>query len=155
MNKQQNTIPRSALHEEWKSNYKTFKQNAEDNRLSLAGCLDVISPEPESPYGTDYKQRIIASFYDIDDYDRVILKRVGTFKDIERFKIELKEGLELTLVDEELEVDGIVEQRNDDDYWAVKINPDKIRNVRPIRWNTTSGSRINSMTPSPMAAKSA
>lgn len=51
MNKQQVSIPRSALHEEWKSNYKTFKQNAEDNRLSLAGYLNIISPEPESPYG--------------------------------------------------------------------------------------------------------
>ena len=51
MNKQQNTIPRSALHDEWKSNYKSFKQNAEDNRLSLAGYLNIISPEPESPYG--------------------------------------------------------------------------------------------------------
>ena len=51
MNKQQITIPRNALHEEWKTNYQTFKQNAEDERLSLAGYLNIISPEPESAHG--------------------------------------------------------------------------------------------------------
>ena len=78
-------------------------------------------------------QKMMASFYDINDDSTVSLKRVGTFEDINEYNIKLDNGLKLTLYDGELEVDGIVEWREEDDYWAIKIDPDEIRNVRSRR----------------------
>ena len=50
MTKEQINIPRSALAEEWKRNYKEFERNAQDQKLGLAGYLNIISPDPESEF---------------------------------------------------------------------------------------------------------
>ena len=50
MSKEQIIIPREALHDEWKQNYKEFRDKAQDQKLSLAGYLNTISPEPENEF---------------------------------------------------------------------------------------------------------
>ena len=71
----------------------------------------------------------MTDFHGIDTEDRVPLTYVGSLEDLKATNTTLYEGLELTLVDEELEVDGVVIWNGIDHRWMAKINPDEIRNM--------------------------
>lgn len=75
------------------------------------------------------KPRIYTDFHSLDMEDRVPLTLVGSLEDLEVTNTILYEDLELTLTDEELEVDGIVTWNDIDQRWMAKINPEEIRNV--------------------------
>ncbi len=70
---------------------------------------------------------IYADFHNADAEGRLRLNTIGTIRDLSRQNITLRDGLPLTLHDEELEVDGEVCFSHGEDLWVASIDWDAIR----------------------------
>jgi hypothetical protein len=70
---------------------------------------------------------VCADFHNADAEGRLRLKSIGTICDLSRQNIALREGLPLTLHDEELEVDGEVCFSPGEHLWVAAIDWDAIR----------------------------
>lgn len=75
--------------------------------------------------------RVYADFHNADPQGRLRLNCVGTVHDLSRQRIELKEGLELTLYSEDLEVEGQVQYSTEENLWVAVIDWDAIEEVEP------------------------
>ena len=84
---------------------------------------------------------IYADFMKADDEDRLILSCLGTHRDLQRFDLSLKEGLELVFynddVDEagnrdDLVVKGVVEFDSRNQRWRARIDWDAIKNISKL-----------------------
>jgi hypothetical protein len=62
-----------------------------------------------------------------DTHGRLRLNCIGTILDLSRQKISLREGLELTLYDEDLEVEGEVLFSPEEHIWVAVIDWEAIR----------------------------
>jgi len=77
------------------------------------------------------KPRVYADFHNADPQGRLRLNCVGTVQDLSRQQIKLREGLELTLYSEELEVKGQVQYSSEENIWVAAIDWDAIREIEP------------------------
>jgi hypothetical protein len=75
--------------------------------------------------------RVYADFHNADAKGRLRLNCVGTIEDLSRLKIQLREGLVLTIYSDdaeneghpsELEVEGRVEHSSDEECWVAAID---------------------------------
>jgi hypothetical protein len=78
------------------------------------------------------KLRVFADFHNADIQGRLRLNCTGTIEDLARQKIWLRDGQELKLYSEDLEVDGIVQYSTDENLWVAVINWDEIREQENI-----------------------
>ena len=77
-----------------------------------------------------------------NDYEnRLLLTCLGTYKDLEKYNISLKDGLKLVFYNEDeddngnrddLVVEGIVEYDKENERWAARIVWDKITNISKL-----------------------
>ncbi len=70
---------------------------------------------------------IYADFHNADAQGRVRLNCVGTIRDLDEKRITLREGLQLTLSDDELEAEGDVHFAADERLWVAVIDWKAIR----------------------------
>ena len=75
------------------------------------------------------KHRIMADFHNADEQGRLRLTCIGTIRDVAKLGISLHDGMELVLVDDDLEVEGVVEWNPDEAWWVAAIDWDAIRDV--------------------------
>ena len=84
---------------------------------------------------------IYADFMKCDYEGRLLLTCLGTHKDLEKYKISLKDGLKLVFYSDDedangnpdnLVVEGIVEYDKDNERWTAKINWDDIKNISSL-----------------------
>jgi hypothetical protein len=73
---------------------------------------------------------IYADFNNADSRGRLRLNCVGTVEDLSRQGVQLREGLPLTLHDEELEADGEAHFSADEQIWVAIINWGLVRQTR-------------------------
>lgn len=66
--------------------------------------------------------RVFVDFGNADDMGRVRLNTVGTINDLCDQGIELVEGLELTLYQEEVEMQAVVEYSLEEQQWVAKVD---------------------------------
>jgi hypothetical protein len=78
------------------------------------------------------KTRVFADFHNADAQGRLRLNCTGTIEDLARQKIWLRDGQELTLYSEDLEVNGVVQYSMDENVWVAVINWDEIREQENI-----------------------
>ena len=71
--------------------------------------------------------RVYADFHSADAQGRLRLNCVGTVQDLSQQHIVLREDLCLTLVSEDLEVNGRVRFSPDENIWVAVIDWDAIR----------------------------
>ncbi len=74
--------------------------------------------------------RIYADFHNADPHGRVCLNCIGTVQDLARAQVKLRDGLLLTLTDEDLEVEGEVRYSLEEHLWVAVIDWDAIRQVK-------------------------
>lgn len=99
------------------------------------------------------KHRIMADFHNADEQGRLRLTCIGTIRDVAKLGIGLHDGMELVLVDDDLEVDGIVEWNPDEACWVAAIDWDAIRDVPMPEHEGTLPARSGSVAAQvPMAA---
>jgi len=77
------------------------------------------------------KPRVYADFHNADPQGRLRLNCVGTVQDLSRQQINLREGLELTLYSEDLEVKGQVQYSSEESMWVAVIDWDAIKEIDP------------------------
>jgi hypothetical protein len=70
---------------------------------------------------------VYADFHNADAEGRLRLNTVGTIRDLSRQNITLRDGLSLTLHDEELEADGEVRFSPEEHVWVAAIDWEAIR----------------------------
>ena len=70
---------------------------------------------------------VYADFHNADAEGRLRLNTIGTIRDLSRQGITLRDGLPLTLHDDELEVDGEVCFSPEEHLWVAAIDWDAIR----------------------------
>ncbi|MBS3933265.1 MAG: hypothetical protein KGZ35_02830 [Truepera sp.] len=75
--------------------------------------------------------RIYADFHNADSLGRLRLNSVGTVQDLSRQRVTLRDGLQLTLYSEDLEVDGEVRFADGEGLWVAVIAWDAIREPEP------------------------
>lgn len=73
------------------------------------------------------KIRVYINFQNADTQGRLRLNTVGTIEDLSHHGIVLKEGVELELYEDELEVQGTVQFSDDEKIWVAKIDWDSIK----------------------------
>jgi hypothetical protein len=73
------------------------------------------------------KPIVYADFNNADQSGRLRLNCVGTIEDLSQQGIQLREGLPLTLHDEELEADGVVQFSSEEKLWVAAIDWKAIR----------------------------
>jgi hypothetical protein len=73
---------------------------------------------------------IHADFNNADPRGRLRLNGVGSIEDLSRQGIQLREGLQMTLHDKELEADGEAHYSAEEQIWVVTINWDLVRQTR-------------------------
>lgn len=73
---------------------------------------------------------IYADFNNSDTEGRLRLNCVGTVEDLSRKGIQLREGLPLTLHDEELEADGEAHFSSEEKVWVAVLDWQKVRQKR-------------------------
>ena len=99
------------------------------------------------------KHRIMADFHNADEQGKLRLTCIGTIRDVAKLGIGLHDGMELVLVDDDLEVDGIVEWNPDEACWVAAIDWDAIRDVPMSAHDGTLPARSGAVAaPVPMAA---
>ena len=67
------------------------------------------------------KPTLYADFNNADSHGRIRLNCVGTIEDLSRQGLQLREGLPLTVHDEELEADGEVHFSAEEKTWVAVI----------------------------------
>lgn len=70
---------------------------------------------------------VYADFHNADVQGRVRLNCIGTIRDLAEKRITLIEGLQLTLSDDELEVEGDVHFAEEEYLWVAVIDWDAVR----------------------------
>ena len=73
--------------------------------------------------------KVYADFHSADSQGRLRLNCVGTVQDLSRQRIELTDGLSLTLYSEDLEVEGQVQCSMEENLWVAVIDWDAIKEV--------------------------
>jgi hypothetical protein len=73
---------------------------------------------------------VYADFHNTDRQGQLRLNCVGTVQDLARQQVELKEGVELTLYSEELEVEGHVHYSTEESLWVAVINWAAIKEIK-------------------------
>ena len=73
--------------------------------------------------------RVFADFHNADPKGRVRLNCAGTVADLERQKIELRNGQSIIIYSEELEVEGVVHYSEAEKLWTAIIDWDAIQEV--------------------------
>ncbi|MCI0642127.1 MAG: hypothetical protein L0Y72_20925 [Gemmataceae bacterium] len=82
--------------------------------------------------------RIYADFQNLDNENRLRLTCAGTFEDLKKLGVELREGLVLTFYTDdedddgnpdELFVDGTVRFNDDDQLWVAEIDWNALRHA--------------------------
>lgn len=68
------------------------------------------------------KPRIYADFHNADWQSRLRLNCNGTKEDLMKLGVKLSNGLEVTLYQENQEIDGIVEFSGIDGIWVAKVD---------------------------------
>ncbi len=76
------------------------------------------------------KPIIYADFNNADTQGCLRLNTVGTIQDLSQQGIQLREGLPLTLHDEEMEADGEAHFSLEEQIWVATINWQKVRQKR-------------------------
>jgi hypothetical protein len=76
--------------------------------------------------------RVYVDFQNADPQGRPRLNSIGTIRDLSRQMISLREGLELTLYDEDLEVEGPVLFSPAESLWVATIDWEAIRTNHAI-----------------------
>lgn len=72
-------------------------------------------------------EKIFADFNNADKEGSVRLNCHGSIRDIERFGVELFEGKEILLIDEDgLEASGILHFSTEENIWVAKISWNKL-----------------------------
>ncbi len=71
--------------------------------------------------------RVFADFHNADIQGRLRLNCTGTIEDLAQQKIWLRDGQELILYSEDLEVNGVVQYSTEENVWVAVINWDDIR----------------------------
>jgi hypothetical protein len=77
------------------------------------------------------KPSIYADFNNADSQGCLRLNCLGTVEDLSRQGIQLRDGLSLTLHDEELEADGEVHFSSDEQLWVARIDWNMVRQRSP------------------------
>jgi hypothetical protein len=70
--------------------------------------------------------KVRVDFQNADSNGRVRLNTAGTLEDVRRHDISLEDGLELRLVDAELEADGRVVFSDDENIWVAEVDWDEV-----------------------------
>ncbi|BAZ15737.1 hypothetical protein NIES4071_76090 [Calothrix sp. NIES-4071] len=78
------------------------------------------------------EQKVFADFNNADSQGRLRLNCTGTIEDLARHKVWLKNGQNLILYSEDLEVDGVVEYSIEENIWVAVISWDDIRQKEDI-----------------------
>jgi hypothetical protein len=86
------------------------------------------------------KPRIFVDFHNADAHGRVRLNCIGTVEDLARQGIVLREGQQLTLYSEELEVDGQVRYSAEEKLWVASIDWNLIRRSDALKSRPDGGS---------------
>jgi hypothetical protein len=73
------------------------------------------------------RQTVYADFHNADSRGRVRLNCIGTIRDLAEKGITLREGLNLNLSDDEIEVEGEVHFAEDERLWVAVIDWNAIR----------------------------
>jgi hypothetical protein len=73
------------------------------------------------------KPTIYADFNNADSRGRIRLNCIGTVEALSRQGIQLREGLELTVHDEELETDGEAHFSAEESVWVAVVNWPMVR----------------------------
>jgi hypothetical protein len=76
--------------------------------------------------------KVFADFHNADSQGRLRLNCTGTIEDLARYQVWLKDGQNLILYSEDLEVDGVVEYSTEENIWVAVINWDNIRQQEDI-----------------------
>ena len=85
-----------------------------------------------------FRPKVYADFQNLDDSQRLLLTSLGTLRDLQRQRIELREGLCLTLYTDdeddegrpsELQADAVVHRDHDRADWVAVIDWSAIRHV--------------------------
>ena len=66
--------------------------------------------------------KVFADFHNADTRRRLRLNCIGTIEDLARQQVVLRDGVCLTLYNEELEVEGVVEYSKDEQLWVAVID---------------------------------
>ena len=74
---------------------------------------------------------VFADFQNADPRGRLRLNCIGTIEDLARQQIVLRDGVCLTLYNEELEVEGVVEYSADEHLWVAVIDWHAIKDIGP------------------------
>ncbi len=106
------------------------------------------------------KPRIVVDFNNQDVKRRLRLDCFGTQKDLKRQQITLREGMQLTLYEDDsdekggelLVVDGVVEYSEEDQCWAAVIDWDAIQYV-PVSQAEAADGTDGSVTPAAPASR--
>lgn len=70
---------------------------------------------------------IYADFNNADSAGRLRLNCAGTARDLMEQGVQLRDGLRLTLSDDELEADGVVQFSADECVWVARIDWEAVR----------------------------
>src|SRR5436305_11734567 len=65
---------------------------------------------------------VYADFHNADSGGRIRLNCIGTTQDLARLGVRLREGLEVTLHDEELQAEGKVQYSDEERFWVATID---------------------------------
>ena len=76
--------------------------------------------------------RVFADFHNADPKGRVRLNCAGTVADLERQKIELRNGQSVIIYSEELEVEGVVHYSEAEKLWTAVIDWNAIQEVDSV-----------------------
>jgi hypothetical protein len=88
-----------------------------------------------------FKPTIYADFHNLDDSNRLRLTSAGTKEDLERHRIELREGLVLTFYmddandqgePDELRTEGVVHYDKHESTWVASVDWSAIRRASDI-----------------------
>jgi hypothetical protein len=83
---------------------------------------------PLKTYKVTTSIKIYADFNNADSKGRVRLNTEGTYRDLERMNIKLKENLEVLLDDDEgIVILGVVLFSEEENIWVVNINWDEFK----------------------------
>lgn len=98
------------------------------------------------------RPQVSADFQNADSQGRLRLNCIGTIRDLSRQKIALREELELTLYDEELQVDGEVHFSPEEHLWVAIIDWDQVRSRPEAHMGDANDARQPGSSPSTSSA---
>ena len=81
------------------------------------------------PLNTPEPPRVYADFHNGDRQGRLRLNCAATTEDLQRAKLELTEGMQLTLYSEDVECLGTVTFSREENMWVAIIDWNAIKNV--------------------------